>query len=84
MLVEFYSTIRAKFSVDEHRHYSLTPRNLSAIVYGLIRYDLSDQLEVVYEALTNEINRFFRDKLVNFEAQTKFDGLVGGLIRGHF
>lgn len=35
--------VKKKFSVDEHRHYLLTPRDLTAWVKGLLRYELSSE-----------------------------------------
>jgi len=29
LLIEFYAGLSSKFNVDEHRHYSFTPRNLT-------------------------------------------------------
>ncbi len=70
MLIEFYIEVQSKFSVDEQRHYNFTPRNLTQIIMGLMNYDYSsgDSKELLYEALQNEIQRSFRDKLVNFES----------------
>ena len=35
--------MKGKFSVDEHRHYLLTPRDLTAWVRGLLRYELESE-----------------------------------------
>ncbi|CAN0019095.1 unnamed protein product, partial [Sphacelaria rigidula] len=35
--------VKARFSVDEHRHYLLTPRDLTAWVRGLLRYELGSE-----------------------------------------
>lgn len=51
-MVELYDQVKGRFSVDEHRHYLLTPRDLTAWVRGLLRYELGreDVLDcVAYE-----------------------------------
>ena len=40
-MVELYEQVTGKFSVDDHRHYLFTPRDLTAWVQGLMRYDAS-------------------------------------------
>lgn len=35
--------VREKFSIDEHRHYLFTPRDLTTWVRGLLRYDLESE-----------------------------------------
>ena len=68
LLVECYQNICSKFSVDEHRHYQFTPRNITHIVFGLMRYlNLFASPETILEALLNELNKNFRDRLVTLE-----------------
>ncbi len=39
-----------------------------------MRYDIkADQLDTLYEAVQNEINKSFKDRLVNFETMARFD-----------
>ena len=40
--------------------------------------------ETILEALLNELNKNFRDRLVTLEEQSKFDNIVMGLFRGIF
>ena len=82
-LLELYDKVRDTFSVDEHRHYLVTPRDISAIVTGLLRYEISTQH--VFEALTYEVQRVLRDRLVGFESTTRFDRDVwGALLRSQW
>jgi len=41
--------VRSRFTVDDHRHYLFTPRELTAWVLGLLRYDVASEplLDVV-------------------------------------
>lgn len=46
------------------------------MVFGLLRYQNRDN-----EALLNEINKIFRDRLVSQDQQMKFDGLMQSLFK---
>ena len=52
-LIAAYPDARQKFSVDEHRHYLFTPRDLTGVVFNLLRYSIGspqDLIEVlIYE-----------------------------------
>ncbi|KAL4440929.1 hypothetical protein ABPG74_009342 [Tetrahymena malaccensis] len=84
VLIDFYTNFASKFNVDEHRHYSFTPRNLTQIVFGMLRYEIGQSNpDSIGEALYNEVSKRFRDRLVNFEQQNKFDTFIGSLLRSH-
>lgn len=51
-LVEVYNAIQQKFSVDEQRHYSFTPKSLYKIYVELMRYD-TPSFESYVKALIN-------------------------------
>ena len=36
-MVEVFQSVRNKFSIDDHRHYLFTPRDLTEWVHGLLR-----------------------------------------------
>ena len=38
-MVETYDSIKQKFSVDEYRHYLITPRELTTWAFNLMRYE---------------------------------------------
>ncbi|KAH8051043.1 dynein light chain binding protein [Aureococcus anophagefferens] len=81
-LVEVYERVKATFVVDDARHYLFTPRDLSAWVSNLLRYDLAseDLLNVVaYEGL-----RLFKDRMVDADAEAKLDGILGGVLRSRW
>lgn len=70
--------------MDEHRHYTFTPRNITQVVFGILRYEMSSKNpESIAEALQNELAKRFKDRLVNFEQQGKFDGFLSSLLRAH-
>ena len=79
-MVELFLNVKQKFSVDEHRHYLYTPSNLTAIIYGLLRYQIgsTDQL---LEIISYEACRVFKDRIVNVESMSKFDNLLLGLLK---
>ena len=82
-LVEFYGQILQRFTIDEYRHYLYTPRSLTQVVFGILRYENYNKEEFFYEILTYEINRSFRDRLVSSESQSKFDNVVQSLLKSH-
>jgi len=81
-LVEFYQEVKRKFLSDEHRHYMYTPANLTAIVYGLMRYEIGS-MEQLFEIIAYEVCRIFRDRIVDFESLSRFDSILMGLLRSH-
>lgn len=82
-LVDLYTQILQKFSVDEYRHYLYTPRSLTKILFGILQYENYSKDEYFYEILAYEINRSFRDRLVSQESQAKFDNLLQSLMKSH-
>ena len=41
-MIELYTNVKSKFSVDEHRHYLYTPRDITSLVFSLLRYDIRE------------------------------------------
>ncbi|KAF0686502.1 Aste57867_21689 [Aphanomyces stellatus] len=78
-MVELYESIRAKFSVDDHRHYLFTPRDVTRWTFGLLRYDLSG--EDVLDVLAYEARRLFRDRLVDADSKSKFDAALNSILK---
>ena len=78
-MVDVYEQIKSKFTVDDHRHYLLTPRDLTKWVMGLGQYSLRD--EDLLDVFTHEVQRLIRDRLVDAESEQKFDQMVGGLLK---
>lgn len=79
-LIQVYSEVRQKFSVDEHRHYLFTPRDLTGLVFNLLRYDLRSPQDLI-ETLIYESQRVFKDRLVDKESKKRFDNILGGLLK---
>ncbi|KAG5188873.1 dynein heavy chain, N-terminal region 2-domain-containing protein [Tribonema minus] len=73
----------ARFSVDDQRHYLFTPRDLTAWCSGLLRYDLQGGEELL-DCLAYEAQRLFRDRLVDVEAESRFDGIIATALRTHW
>jgi dynein heavy chain 2 len=78
--VDLYAGVKAKFSVDDHRHYSFTPREVTQLCIGLLRYEARDQRTLV-EAWGHEAARTFRDRLVSREDYGQFDVLLTSQLR---
>ena len=78
-LVDLYEQVKARFSVDDYRHYLFTPRDLTKLVMGLLRYDLST--EHVLDVFAYEARRIFRDRLVDTESRGRFDSILNSLLR---
>ncbi len=82
-LLDFYNNFNAEFSVDVHRHYLVTPREVSKLIVGMLRYDVRSHN--VLELLTYEAQRIFRDRLVGMDSSKRFDSNVwGSLIRSQW
>eukprot|EP00753_Platysulcus_tardus_P014516 PLAT4386.4.p1 GENE.PLAT4386.4~~PLAT4386.4.p1 ORF type:complete len:4448 (-),score=2754.09 PLAT4386.4:79-13422(-) len=82
MMVAVYADVRSAFSVDDQRHYLFTPRDLTAWVQGLLRYDLqADDFSVV---VAHEAVRLFRDRLVDSSTAARFDGPFKARMRSLF
>ena len=41
-MIDLYAQVRQKFSVDEHRHYLFTPRDITKSLFNLLRYECSE------------------------------------------
>ena len=78
-MVELFEQVKSRFSVDEHRHYLFTPRDLTSWIMGLLRYDMS--VESLLDVLAHEAQRTFRDRIVNAEGENKFDSLLATLLQ---
>jgi len=82
MIVSIYQKVKEKFTVDDRRHYIFTPRDVTAWVKNICRYDLA-KVSIV-DAVAHEACRIFRDRLVGHDARSKFDQLLSGVIRSEF
>ena len=85
-MIQLYEQIRGKFTVDQYSHYQFTPRDLTAWVVGLLRYNLAggqrdSSPETVMTIWAYEANRLFRDRLVSEDTCTKFDNILVTIIR---
>jgi len=80
--VDTYENVKKRFSVDDHRHYLLTPKELTKWVMGVMRYE-AQGAEALVEVLTYEAFRLFRDRLVNIESKQALDQLVYNQLRNH-
>ena len=45
-MVELFEQVRSRFTVDDYRHYLFTPRELTAWVMGLLRYDVAAESRI--------------------------------------
>ena len=75
-MVELYEGVKAKFSIDENRHYLFTPRELTQWVQALLRYDL--KTEELLDVVSYEASRLFRDRMVDGESEKRFDSILHG------
>ena len=80
--VDTYENIKQKFSVDDHRHYLLTPKELTRWIMGIMRYE-AQGAESLVEVLVYEAFRLFRDRLVNIESKQALDQMIYNQLRNH-
>lgn len=81
-LIDLYSNVRQKFSVDDHRHYLFTPRDLTGLVFNLLRYEINEAQGLI-ETLIYESSRIFRDRLVDKDSKMRFDKILYSLLKNH-
>jgi dynein heavy chain 2, cytosolic len=81
-MVEIHQAVLSKYSVDEHRHYMFTPRDLTSWVKGMMRYALDE--EPLLEVLAYEAMRIYRDRLVDSDSAAKFDSAVSAALRSQW
>lgn len=81
-LIDLYTQVKAKFSIDEHRHYSFTPRDITTMIFSMLRYEIPEA-QALIEILIYESNRVFRDRLVDREAKKKFDTVLYASLKNH-
>jgi dynein heavy chain 2 len=79
-LVDLYRKVRQQFSVDDHRHYLFTPRDITGLVFNLMRYDIQEALGLV-ETLIYEASRIFRDRLVDKQSKLSFDKTLYAVLK---
>ena len=79
-IVHIFEHVRSSFSVDDHRHYRFTPRNLSEFALALSRYDLGSGVSIA-QIVGYEACRIFRDRLAGSQAVSNFDGMLGSHLR---
>ena len=82
-MVEFLKLVKGRFSIDDHRHYLFTPRELTQWCFGLLRYK-ADSKEDLIEAIMWEANRIFKDRLVGRESIMGFDQMLCLQIKSFF
>jgi dynein heavy chain 2, cytosolic len=81
-LIELFSNIKNNFSIDEHRHYLFTPRDITQLIFSLLRYDIREAQSLV-EVLIYESSRIFKDRLVDKQSKVKFDSILYQLLKNH-
>jgi dynein heavy chain 2 len=81
-LVELYSSVRQKFSVDDHRHYLFTPREITGLVFNILRYEVGEAQGLI-ETFIYEAGRTFRDRLVDREGRMRFDKVLYSLLKSN-
>ena len=81
-MIELYSNVKNKFSVDEHRHYLFTPREITQLVFSLLRYDIREAAGLI-EVLIYEASRIFKDRLVDKNSKANFDQVLYTQLRNH-
>ena len=84
-LVEFYEEVKRRFTVDQHRHYQFTPRDLTRLIFKLRKHDLQvrDPREF-YEILYWESCRLFMDRITSVSSRGQFLNIVHSLMQRHF
>jgi len=74
-LIDIYNNVRNKFSVDTHRHYLFTPRDITTLCFNLMRYQIQDAGGLI-ETFVYESSRIFRDRLVDKDSKMRYDKIL--------
>jgi len=74
--------VKAKFTVDDHRHYLFTPRDITQLVFSLLRYEIPEPQSLI-EVLIYESSRIFKDRLVDRDSKKRFDNILYSLLKNH-
>ncbi|KAJ8027756.1 Cytoplasmic dynein 2 heavy chain 1 [Holothuria leucospilota] len=88
-MLEVFSQVTSRFSIDDHSHYLFTTRDLTQWVLSLLRYDLNagsteGTSDYLLEIWAYEACRLFRDRLVGEETRNKFDNILQGTLQGNW
>ncbi len=73
-MVSIYTKFKETFSINKHRHYLLTPRELTRWVKGMLGYDLA--AEELLDVFCYEAQRLIADRLVDQPSKTKFHAML--------
>ncbi|KAI8896032.1 dynein heavy chain and region D6 of dynein motor-domain-containing protein [Globomyces pollinis-pini] len=81
-IVNIYEQTVAKFTVDLYSHYNFTPRDISRLVFSLVRYiyTSTDEKELI-DIIAYESQRLFQDRLVGADARQKFQSILFSILR---
>jgi len=80
-VVEVLKHVKNRFSIDDHRHYMFTPREVTQWCFSLARYT-AETKEDLAAIIVWEANRVFRDRLVGRESVIAFDQIIAGQLKG--
>jgi dynein heavy chain 2 len=90
-MVDVYDKVKAKFTVDDYRHYMFNPRDLTEWTFGLLRYELGPpavaggvstvSVQPLFEPWGYECYRLFCDRLVDRESIRKFESILTATLR---
>jgi len=79
-LIDLFSNVKQKFSPDEHRHYLFTPREVTSLIYSMLRYEIPDAASLI-EVMVYESQRTFKDRLVDRDSKKRFDSVLYQLLK---
>ncbi len=71
-MIDLYTNVKTNFSVDEHRHYLFTPRDVTQLIFSILRYDVREAQGLI-EVMIYESSRIFKDRLIDKQSKVKFD-----------
>lgn len=83
LMIELYSQIGKNFTVDEQKHYIITPKSLLEIFKNLTLYEYN-QIDGLLDAIVYEFNSYFRNRVVGGDRKSKFDQLISSVFRSVF
>ena len=86
-MVELFTTVKAKFAIDDYKHYLFTPRDVTQWALSLVRYEAKNQNQLC-EVWGYEASRIFKDRLVIGKQQKNharvFEGFLSDKLRSDF
>uniref|UniRef100_A0A8D8QIW2 Cytoplasmic dynein 2 heavy chain 1 n=2 Tax=Cacopsylla melanoneura TaxID=428564 RepID=A0A8D8QIW2_9HEMI len=84
IMINLYNELSNTFTIKNHSHYRLSPRDLSNFCRGLKRYGNISNPKAAIRAILYESDRIFKDKLASQEDRHKYDSIIENIVENEW